>query len=241
MEKPGAQTDGIEPNTRGRILAAAEDLIAASGVEAATTRAVAAAAGVQAPALYRLFGDKDGLLDAVAEHAMARYVAQKAGRPSLPDPVDELRAGWDAHVEFAMAHPGIFMIMTARPLASQRSEATRQGMEVLRGKIRGVALAGRLRLAEERALDLMHACASGAILTLLGQTAARRDLALSRQARELAIAALTGEASEGAGSDEGAIANALRVRLPDIDGLTSGERLLLAELLERIAAGQKDG
>ena len=43
-----------------------------------TTRGVAEAAGVQAPAIYRFFGDKDGLLEAVAEHVMATYVSAKA-------------------------------------------------------------------------------------------------------------------------------------------------------------------
>jgi AcrR family transcriptional regulator len=37
-----------------------------AGRRAVTTRAVAAGAGVQAPTIYRLFGDKDGLLDALA-------------------------------------------------------------------------------------------------------------------------------------------------------------------------------
>ena len=53
---------------RDRILAEAVDLLARGGREALTTRAVAAAAGVQAPTISRLFGDKQGLVDAVAEH-----------------------------------------------------------------------------------------------------------------------------------------------------------------------------
>ncbi|NED93539.1 helix-turn-helix transcriptional regulator, partial [Streptomyces sp. SID11233] len=44
---------------RERIVAAATELLEESGREAVTTRAVAARAGVQAPAIYRLFGDKD--------------------------------------------------------------------------------------------------------------------------------------------------------------------------------------
>ncbi|WP_338419811.1 TetR family transcriptional regulator [Streptomyces klenkii] len=44
-----------------------------------TTRAVAAAAGVQAPAIYRLFGDKDGLLEAVAEQRL-RHVPRGQAR-----------------------------------------------------------------------------------------------------------------------------------------------------------------
>ena len=65
-----AQADRV----RARIVAAAAELIASGGREAATTRAVAAAAGVQAPTIYRLFGDKRGLLNAAAEHGHARLV-----------------------------------------------------------------------------------------------------------------------------------------------------------------------
>ena len=62
------------------------------GVAAVTTRAVAEAAGVQAPTIYRLFGDKDGLLDAVAEHVLAVYVADKAVAADSGDPIAVLRA-----------------------------------------------------------------------------------------------------------------------------------------------------
>ncbi|MGI8416298.1 MAG: TetR family transcriptional regulator, partial [Nakamurella sp.] len=63
-------------------------------------RGVAEAAGLQAPTLYRLFGDKDGLLDAVAEHVMATYVSVKAAIVEAAtaddaDPLDDLRAGWE--------------------------------------------------------------------------------------------------------------------------------------------------
>ena len=231
-----SQSAGIaEKSPRNRILDAAERIIARSGTEAATTRAVAAEAGVQAPTIYRFFGDKDGLLDAVAEHAMITYVAQKSLRIPDPDAVEEMRAGWDAHVEFALAHPGIFRIMAARPGPIRDTPAMQRGLEVLRGKIRVLALAGRLKMPEPRALDLFHAMATGTILTLLRQDAGERDMRLSEKAREAAISALTGETTDDFAGDDRAAATALRVRLPKIDCLSGGERLLLSELLDRIA------
>lgn len=221
-----------------RIIRAAEEIIAKLGVDAATTRAVSVAAGVQAPTLYRLFGDKDGLLDAVAEHAMLAYAEGKAVRTPLEDPVAEMRAGWDAHVAFGLSHPGIFAIMVARIGVSRDTPAMRQGMVVLKAKIRALAEAGRLRLPEERALSLFHAAATGTILTLLNQPEAIRDIRLSDAAREAAIWALTGEAGEPAADAAADIirpALALKVSLPDLDILSAGERLLLSELLERIA------
>ena len=62
-------------DARSRIVDAAARLLREHGPAAVTTRGVAEAAGVQAPTIYRLFGDKDGLLEAVAEHVMAGYVA----------------------------------------------------------------------------------------------------------------------------------------------------------------------
>ena len=90
---------------RERIVAAAARLLAAGGREAVSTRAVSAEAGVQAPTIYRLFGDKDGLLEAVAEHVMAGYVSAKATVVAAAsadniDPLDDLRAGWNAQIEF---------------------------------------------------------------------------------------------------------------------------------------------
>jgi len=49
-----------------------------------TTRSVALAAGVQAPTIYRLFGDKSGLLDAVVEHGFASYMARKPPSTRMP-------------------------------------------------------------------------------------------------------------------------------------------------------------
>ena len=219
---------------RGRILEAAEAIIAASGIDAATTRAVAGAAGVQAPTIYRLFGDKDGLLDAVAEKVMADYASAKASRTRRSDPVEELREGWDAHVAFALTHPGIFRILSMRTDTSPASPATVRGIEVLRAKIAAVAAAGRLSLPEARAVDLFHATATGVILLLLRGPEADRDMALSAVARDTVIGAMTGEAATDVSTGTPGVATALRARLPDTTCLSPGERHLLAELLDRI-------
>ena len=74
----GNVIDTSRSETRLTIVACAARLLQEHGAAAVTTRGVAEAAGVQAPAIYRLFGDKDGLLDAVAEHVMATFVTAKA-------------------------------------------------------------------------------------------------------------------------------------------------------------------
>lgn len=97
--EPGLAPDGA--GLRERVLEAASGLLAREGAESLTTRAVAVAAGVQAPTLYRLFGDKSGLLDAVAEYGFLTYLKTKQAQVSGPDPLENLRAGWDRHIDFS--------------------------------------------------------------------------------------------------------------------------------------------
>jgi AcrR family transcriptional regulator len=222
---------------RARIVAAASSLIAAGGRDAATTRAVATAAGVQAPTIYRLFGDKRGLLDAVAEHGLASYVGNKAALEPNPDPVQDLRDGWDMHVDFGLSHPGLFAIMTGDSHAQPRSPSVAAGMDVLRRRIRRVALAGRLAISEERTLALLKSACNGTVLTLLGAPEHERDKGLSAIAREAIMTAITGEsvAPANPGTREAAIA--LRASLSELAMLTRGEKHLLEELLGRVAAG----
>ena len=94
----GPSTARTTPNgparddTRARLLAAAARVYASFGYLGATTRAIAAEAGVNEVTLFRLFGDKETLLD----EAIAASAASSA-TASLPmDPRDPARelAAW---------------------------------------------------------------------------------------------------------------------------------------------------
>lgn len=220
-------------DTRDRIIAAAAKLIREGGSEAATTRAVAAAAAVQAPTIYRLFGDKRGLLDAVAEDAFAAHVASKRRREADPDPVADLRLGWDSHVEFGLANPAVFVLISAT-YAGSMSRAALAGLAVMRERVRKVARAGRLRVSEERAVDLLHSMGVGTILTLLPKSPEER-VGLSEAAREAAFAAILDDVPAAIGAGPSGAASALRAQLHEVPRLTRGERMLLDELLQRIA------
>jgi hypothetical protein len=89
-----------------------------SAIGAVTTGGVSQAAGIQAPTIYRLFGDKDGLLDAVAEHVMATYVSTKAAiaesaASANTDPLDDLRDGWNMQVDFGLCNPTLFRLLSS--------------------------------------------------------------------------------------------------------------------------------
>lgn len=237
MSGPARRADEVVPidDVRSRIVAAAAALIASGGPDAVTTRAVAAAAQVHAPTIYRLFGDRRGLLDAVAQHGLVVYVARKAAREPHPDPVQDLREGWDMHVDFGLAHPGLFAIMAGDPLPRSHSPAAAAGLAVLRRRVRAIALAGRLRVGEARAVVLIEAAGLGTVLTLLRHPEGERDSGLSALAREAVIAAITGEADGAEGAVPTAAAVRVRASLDDLSMLTAGEKHLLGELLDRIA------
>jgi AcrR family transcriptional regulator len=222
----------VEP--RERIVAAAAELLATGGRDAVSTRAVGAAAGVQAPTIYRLFGDKRGLLDAVVTEGYAAYVADKLARGSTDDPVADLRRGWDLHVEFALANPALYVLMT-EPRPDGPLPGTTEGLGYLRDIFRRIAGAGRLAVSEEQALELFGAAGQGATLMLLGRPGPQRDLTLSRMAREAVIAAITTDAPV---SEPGvdAVAVTLRSLLPEVSVLSAPEKALLADWLDRIAA-----
>lgn len=222
--------------SRQRIVEAAADLLAREGREAVTTRAVAAAAGVQAPAIYRLFGDKDGLLDAVAEHGYAAFLAAKHADARPRDPVEDLRAGWDLAVEFGLTNPELYALMYGEPRRGTDSAAFRAGMEILLGRIHRLATSGRLRVDEDLAASLIHATARGAVLTWLSLPDDRRDPAFLTTMREAMIFAVTLDKPAVRDAGPAGAALALRALLPEQTTLSNAEQRLLGEWLDRLTA-----
>lgn len=218
---------------RKRILAATAKLLAEGGREAVSTRAVGAEAGVQAPTIYRLFGDKQGLLDAVATEGFATYLSTKSTPEPGADPVDDLRAGWDEHLQFGLANPALYLLM-CEPRPGAMPPAAAAGIEILAARVHRIAEAGRLRVSEERAVQLVHAAGSGTTIALIAMPEAARDLELSVMAREAVIAAITTDAPAPSAPGPVGAAVALRAVLPQATALTEPERGLMREWLDRI-------
>lgn len=230
-----AANDEDTQDARARILEAASRLIATGGIAALTTRAVAAAASVQPPTLYRLFGDKRGLLNAVAEQGVTEFIAQKIAALPHPDPVEDLREAWDAYVAFGLANPAVFAIMNEVGSATPSSPAILAGLSVLMKRVERIARAGRLRMPVERSVALIHATGSGVVTTLLAVPDEERDQQLSAVAREAVLNAMLQQPADARGGGLISLAVGLRSHLAATTVLTPGERLLLAELLDRIA------
>ncbi|WP_406311841.1 TetR/AcrR family transcriptional regulator [Streptosporangium sp. NBC_01639] len=222
--------------TRANIVECAARLLREQGASAVTTRAVAQAAGMQAPTIYRFFEDKDALLDAVAEHVFATYVAGKSLVEDSGDPVADLRAGWDTHIGFGLANAALFGLLTD-PGRGARSPAATAGLEVLRARVHRVAAIGRLRVPERRAVELIHAAGTGAVLTLLAIPLEHRDLDLADAMYEAVMRSILTDVPTLPADSATAAAVAFRAVAPKLTMLTDAERALLSEWLDRVGDG----
>ncbi|MGI5145743.1 TetR/AcrR family transcriptional regulator [Plantactinospora sp. CA-294935] len=218
--------------TRASIVECAARLLREQGAGAVTTRAVAQAAGMQAPTIYRFFEDKEALLDAVAEHVFATYVAEKTLVHDSGDPVADLRAGWDTHIGFGLANAALFGLLTD-PSRGARSPAAAAGLEVLRARVHRVAEIGRLRVPERRAVELIHAAGTGAVLTLLSTPPQHRDLHLADAMYEAVMRSILTDVPTLPADSTAAATVAFRALAPTLPMLTDAERALLAEWLDR--------
>ncbi len=212
----------------------AAQLLREQGPSAVTTRAVAQAAGVQAPTIYRLFGDKEGLLDAVAEHVFAAYVADKAQIADSADPIADLRAGWDLHVGFGLANAALFGLLTDPSRGARYSSAAAAGLQLLRARVRRIAAIGRLQVPERRAVELIHAAGTGAVLTLLSLPAQERDLDLADAMYDAVRHAILTDVPALAENTTAAVAVAFKTLVPNLPTLTDAERALLTDWLDRV-------
>lgn len=236
--------DAVRPvskaDTRAKIVAAATRLLQERGPSAVTTRGVAQAAGVQAPVIYRLFGDKDGLLDAVAEHVMATYVSAKAAiveaaSAAEVDAVDDLRAGWSMQIDFGVANPTLFALLSD-PARGLHSPAAQAGANILRSRVRRVAATGRLRVSEQRAIELIRAAGTGAVLTILSTPTNQREPGLADAMFDAVLREILTDTPELLDNGPIAAAVAFRTYVPGLDMLSEAERQLLTEWLDRAIA-----
>ncbi len=235
MEMTEETTRVTRDRTKTAIIEVAADLLTTGGSAAVTTRAVAAAAGVQAPTIYRLFGDKEGMLDAVAEHAFAAYVKGKTLSEKTDDAVADLDDGWDTHIGFGLANPALFALLSD-PQRGTRLVARVGGGDILLDRIHRVALTGRLKVTERRAVEMIRAAGTGVVLTLLTMPPADRDLALVDSVYAAMKHAIISDVPMIPLDGAPPAAVALRANLSDVTVLSTAEHSLMTEWLDRIAS-----
>ncbi|MFE9769051.1 TetR family transcriptional regulator [Streptomyces sp. NPDC005808] len=82
-----------------RILDACADLLDEVGYDALSTRAVAQRAGVPIGSVYRFFGNKRAMADALAQRNLERYAERVTLRLQETDEEGEVPSGWRAAVD----------------------------------------------------------------------------------------------------------------------------------------------
>ncbi|MGP5268557.1 TetR/AcrR family transcriptional regulator [Brachybacterium alimentarium] len=180
--------------TRERLIAAAADLIAASPGEEFSLRAVCDAVGVKMPTLYHFFGSKQGLVDAVIECGFDLYLGEKSSMESSGDPIQDIRAGWDAHVAFGLANPGFYTLMYGKACPGYSPAAQSRPSKILYGLASRAAEQSRLIVPPEQAAA--HILVTNIGVTLRQIILAEPDPKLSSAVREGAIAAITGTGTQ---------------------------------------------
>lgn len=181
--------------TREKLITAAAAMIARAPGEDFSLRQVCDAVGVKLPTAYHFFGSKNGLVEAVVDHGFDLYLSQKQAMEHSGDPVQDIRAGWDAHVAFGLANPGLYALMygTVRPGYAPAAQS-RPG-EILLSLTTAAAEQGRLVVSPEQAMAHILATNIGVTLRQIILDAADPDL--SAAVREGVIRALTGTGREG--------------------------------------------
>jgi AcrR family transcriptional regulator len=231
--------DDAKSRTRRQILEVAAGILEREGAQAVSTRSVAAAAGIRAASLYQLFGDKDGLLAALASHAFDIYLAQKHTLAHTDDPVDDMRRGWDAHVDFGLRHPAFYLLMYGTDRPGRRPPAADQANDLLLKFLDRVAAAGRLRVPPALAARLTFAAATGVTLSLIGVPVEARDPEISARMRDTLVDSITTDpppvADRGLASQAIALDAALTAEGGVVLPLRPVETALLRDWLRQLA------
>jgi AcrR family transcriptional regulator len=228
-------TEKQEQN-RSRILDVTESLLKSIGRDAITIRAVADEAKIQLPTLYRLFADKVGLLDAVAERGFTRYMAIDPEHRESLEPIEQLRHGWDIHVRFGLESPELYGLMYAESHSRKVTPAAQIALDGLTALIGRLAASGSLTVSQEEATFVAFSSASGAVLSTYFLPGVLHDPSYLVNIRESMISSITTEAK---GQEGGLIANAVTTlggNLDHLKALSPNEKNLLHEWLNRILA-----
>jgi len=116
------QPDGLS-ETAERIVLITTRWMDENPGQSLTTRKVCELAGVTAPTLYHHFGDKQGLMQAVAERKMLAFFSGKRQQPETDDPRADLLRGWDQWLDFARQNQALIAALQKSPEISARLRA----------------------------------------------------------------------------------------------------------------------
>jgi AcrR family transcriptional regulator len=176
----GKRQAGVD-RTRAAVLAAARELVSASGGTSLSVGAVARRAGVSRLTIYNRFGSRSGLLRAVAGEAHGRAVPAASNGTAYPR--EELRERIVAACSSWASDPALFRALPAGDPATQKD----------RGLAERLAAADQLRpgCSLKEAEDVIGALTSFAVFDRLHQDGRRSTGGVAEILMRLAGAILT--------------------------------------------------
>jgi AcrR family transcriptional regulator len=110
-ETTAGDTPARDP--RREILDAASELLYEGGADGLTIRRLALRCGYTAPAIYHIFGDKAGLLDAILREAIDALITRVDQIPEHTEPAERLRLQFREIVRFGREHPTNYRLIEA--------------------------------------------------------------------------------------------------------------------------------
>jgi AcrR family transcriptional regulator len=154
------------PELRGRLLAAAADLLAAEGAAGLTTRSLAARAETSAPAVYELFGDKAGVVRELYFEGFRQLGTELSALSETDDPVADLWNLAGAYRRFIRSNSALAEVMFSRPFTdfspgAEDLAATSAVRILIVGRVRRCIDAGRLRGDETDVAHVLVALIQG--------------------------------------------------------------------------------
>ena len=188
-------------SVRIRIIKAAAALLAKSVDGEVSTRQICDAAGVTAPTLYHHFRDKESLIRAVVDFGWTSFLESKRTVAAVVhDHVgDDIRAGWNNHIEFSRENPNFYRLMWS-PGVAPNSLALREAHRLLHDRMKLGASRGQLRVSPAMAARIVMSATVGAALALITQPEHYSDDSFSKHLLEAVIASVTvGGATNGQG------------------------------------------
>src|SRR5262249_47373605 len=133
--------------------------------------------------LYHHFGNRQGLVDAVLRYGFTQYVGSP--EPSA-DPVQDIRDGWDKHVQFGLSHPAFYALLYGDVQPGRPCAVTSTATDMLVQLLEAAARQGRLRVPPADAAAQILAANVGVTLSLIAEP----DPTLSERVRDAALAAV---------------------------------------------------
>jgi AcrR family transcriptional regulator len=154
---------------RARLLDVAVNLLVTEGPESLTTRRIATEAGCTTTVIYTMFGNREGLAEALYLEGFERFRRILEAVPQRRDPFEYLSALGPAYRQACLSEPGYYSLMFERAIPgfepSERARTlARAALNILDRAIADCISAGYLIPTQPRKIaDALWAAAQGAI------------------------------------------------------------------------------